>query len=246
MKRATNILLLLALTILFGCSGKSDSEKSGGESKPAEASSSSMPNRYEIKSGIVYYEPVEIMGVKTVETMYFDDYGKREAKETVTESNIMGMKTREHKMDITDGDYAISYEVEKIINGKDETSKEATKTNLKDFKEMAMMMGKALDPEEMKRNFDYREEGTEQIAGVTGTRYSVALNKEQPDARAYGVIYKNIVLKSEMANIAIKASRIEENVSVPSEKFEVPAGYTVKEVDVNKMMAGEDEEDEQK
>ncbi|NTV46069.1 MAG: hypothetical protein HGB11_06020, partial [Chlorobiales bacterium] len=126
MKQTTSFLLLIAMTILFGCSGKSDSAKPEAESKSAEASSSSMPNRYELKSGIVHYEPTEIMGIKTVETLYFEDYGRREAKESVTESNIMGMKTREHKMEITDGDYAISYEVEKIVNDKDETSKEAT------------------------------------------------------------------------------------------------------------------------
>lgn len=230
MKKSILFLLLLALPIAFGCSKKPDAAKSEADSKPAEASSGTMPNRYGLKSAIVHYEPTIIMGIKTEQTLYFDDYGKREAKETVSESDIMGMKSREHKMEITDGDYAISYEIEKILNGKDETSKEATKTNMKGLNEMAMAMGQSLDPEQMKKNFDYREEGSEQIAGVTGTKYSIALNKEKPDARVYGVIYKNIALKSEMAGISIKASKIEENVSVPAEKFQIPAGYTVKEV----------------
>lgn len=231
-KKTAGIVLLSALALFTGCS-KSDSTGSGS---PAAASSSSMPKRYEVKSGIVHYEPVNIMGVKTSETLYFDDYGRREARETVTESDIMGMKTFEHKMEITDGDYGISYEIKKTVNGKDETSKEATKTDMKEMREMALMMGKALDVEELKKNFDYREEGSEEIAGVTGKKYSVALNKEQPDARVYGVMYKNIVLKSEMAGITIKASKIEENAAVPASKFEIPSGYTVKEINLAEEM----------
>lgn len=249
MKRTTVFLLLLTLTIFFGCSGKTDSAKPEAETKQAESSSSSMPNRYELKSGIVYYEPTEIMGISTVKTLYFDDYGRREATETVTESNIMGMKTREHSMEIIDGDYAISYEIEKSVNGKDETSKEVTRTNMKDAQAiaMAMAMGKFIDPEQMKREMDYREEGTEQIAGVTGTKYSIAINKEQPNARAYGVMYKNIALKSEMAGISVKAKKIEENVSVPSEKFQIPAGYTVREVNLkDEMPGGMDDDSEEK
>ena len=36
----------------------------------------------------------------------------------------------------------------------------------------------------------------------------------------------------------IKAAKIEENASVPASKFEVPAGYTIKEIDLQKEMAG--------
>jgi hypothetical protein len=179
-----------------------------------------------------------IMGIKSVSTLYFEDYGRRESRETVTDSNIMGMKSHERKVDITDGDYIISYELEKIVNGKDETSKVATKTDMKKFREMAMQMGKGLDPEQMKKDFDYREEGSEVIAGVTGTKYSVSLNKEKKDQRVYGVLYKKIALKTQMGAITVKAAKIDENASVPASKFEVPSGYTIQEVDLQKEMAG--------
>jgi hypothetical protein len=233
MKRTVGVLLLSTLTIVSGCSKKTDSENTGSSTA---SSISSMPKRYELQSGIVYYEPMVIMGIKSVSTLYFDDYGRRESRETVTDSNIMGMKSHEKKVDITDGDYMISYELEKIVNGKDETSKVATKTDIKKFREMAMKMGKGLDPEQMKKDFDYREEGTEVVAGVTGIKYSVSINKEKKDQRAYGVLYKKIALKTEMGGIMIKAAKIEENATVPSSKFEVPAGYTIKEIDLEKEM----------
>jgi len=235
MKRTAGILLLSAMTLMTGCSGKQDSAKSGST---AESSSSSMPQRYELKSGIVHYAPMVIMGIKTVQTLYFDDYGRREARESVTDSNIMGMTSHERKMDITDNDAVISFEVEKIVNGKDETSKEATKTSMKDVREMAMKMGSAFDPDEMKKNFDYREEGTEIVAGVTGKKYSISLNKEKTDARVYGVLYKNISIKSQMGGITMQAEKIEENAAVPSSKFEVPAGYTIREVNLEEEMSG--------
>lgn len=231
-KKTAGVVLLSALALFTGCS-KNDSVGSGS---PAAASSGSMQKRYEVKSGIVHYEPVSMMGVKSSETLYFDDYGRREARETVLESDIMGMKSFEHKMEITDGDYSISYEIKKTVNGKDETSREATKTDMKEMREMALMMGKTLDVEELKKNFDYREEGTEEIAGVTGKKYSVALNKEQPEARVYGVMYKNIVMKSQMGGITVIASKIEENAAVPSSKFDIPAGYSVKEVNLAEEM----------
>lgn len=234
LKGSLGVLFLSTLTLVSGCSDKPDSAKSGGMTA---SSSLSTPRRYELQSGIVTYEPMMIMGIKSVSTLYFDDYGRRESRETVTDSNIMGMKSYEKKVDITDGDYIISYEVEKIVNGKDETSKIATKTDMRKFQQMAMRMAKGFDPEQMKKDFDYREEGPEVVAGVTGTRYSVSFDKEKSNERVYGVLYKKISLSTQMGGISVKAAKIEENVAVPASKFEVPAGYTIKEVDLEKEMA---------
>ncbi len=228
-------MLLSTLTFLPGCSKKEDSVKQGSS---AESSSTSTPGRYDLQSGIVTYEPMVIMGIKSQTTLYFDDYGRREARESVTDSNIMGMKSHEKKVDIIDGDYMISYEAEKMVNGKDETSKVATKTDIRKFKEMAVQMGATIG-EQMKKDFDYREEGNEVIAGVTGTKYSITLNKEQKDQRVYGVLYKKIALKTQMGAITITAAKIEENAAVSAAKFEVPAGYTIQEVDIEKEMAGQ-------
>lgn len=234
LKRTFALSILSTLTLVSGCSKKSDSPESGGS---AQSIFNSTPKRYELQSGIVTYEPMVMMGIKSASTLYFDDYGRKEARETVTDAEMMGMKSHEKKVDITDGNYMISYEVEKIVNGRDETSKVATKTDMRKAQQMAMKMVKAFDVEQMKRDFDYREEGTEVVAGVTGTKYSVSFNKESKDERVYGVLYKKISISTQMGGISIKAEKIEENVPVPASKFEVPAGYTIKEVDLEKEMA---------
>jgi hypothetical protein len=231
--RTAGVALLSMMTVISGCS-KSDNPVSEAVSS---LSGESLPKRYEVKSGVVHYEPQNLMGMgTTTQTLYFEDYGRKEAVETVTESNVMGIRTHEHSMRITDGYTSISYEIKKTVNGKDETSKVATKSDIRELQEMAQMMAMSLDVNELKKNMDYREEGTESIAGVTGKKYSVAMNKEQPDARVYGVMYKNIVLKSEMGSISLKAASIEENVAVPASKFAIPAGYTVQEVNVAEEM----------
>jgi len=232
------MILLSALALLPGCSG----QKSDGTGSAPAAAPSSMPRPYEIKSAIVHFKPVNMMGVKITETLYFDDFGLKEAREIITESDIMGMKNYEHKMEIRDGKYMISYALKSIVNGKDETSREATRTDMGDMRELAAAMGKIIDVNEMKKNMDYREEGTETIAGVTGRKYSVAIDKSKLDARAFGVMYKNIVLKSEMGGVSIEATGIEENAAVPADKFAVPAGYSVKDVDLAAEMkrAGEE------
>jgi hypothetical protein len=231
--RTAGVALLSVMTVISGCS-KSDNPVSDAVSS---LSSESLPKRYEIKSGIVHYEPQNLMGMGTTTgTLYFDDFGRKEAVETVTESSVMGIKTHEHTMRITDGYTSISYEIKKTVNGKDETSKVATKSDIRELREMAQMMAGSLDVNELKKNMDYREEGTETIAGVTGKKYSVAMNKEKSNARVYGVMYKNIVLKSEMGSISTKAASIEENVAIPASKFAIPAGYTVQEVNMTEEM----------
>lgn len=229
-KGFAGIVLITTLSALIGCS-KPETGTATSATSSSDAVADSFAKRYDIKSGIVHYEPMDMMGLKITQTLYFDDYGHKEAKEIVTESDFLGKKAIEHKMEIMDGDYEIAYQVKKTVNGKDETSKEATKKDMGQFRELGQMIA-ANASEEMKKNFDYREEGTEQVAGVTGTKYSIALNKEAPDARIYGVIYKNITLKSGMNGMNIVASRIEENASVPASKFQIPSGYSVKEINL--------------
>jgi len=242
-EKTTGIILLSSLVLFTACS-KSDNPVSNALSS---LSSESQPKRYEIKSGIVHYEPLNLMGMgTTTETLYFDDYGRKEAVETITESNVMGIKTYEHRVQITDGTIVISCEIKKTVNGKDETSKVAQKGDISAFQDMAKMMATTMDINDLKKNMDYREEGTETIAGVTGKKYSIAMNKVQPDTRIYGVMYKNIVMKSETGTVSKKAERIEENAAVPASKFAIPEGYTVEEVNLAEEMEktglGESEE----
>ncbi|NSW46022.1 MAG: hypothetical protein HPY79_09450 [Bacteroidales bacterium] len=224
MRKLLYFVFIALISFTWACSGNG-SDKQNNESKDSVSTSETTEStvqgqRYGIKSGIVYYEPIDIMGIKTTQILYFDDYGKKECRETFAEGNIMGIKTKKHSMSILDGDYSINFDLENITNNKDELKKEATKVNIKAV--MSNMDLSALT-EEMKKQMDYKEEGTEQVAGVTGTKYSVKLGS----GRIYGVMYKNVPLKTDMAQIKMVASKFEENAIIPAEKFMVPADYKI-------------------
>jgi len=228
MKKAFYFVFIALISLTWACS-ETGSDKQNNESKDSLLNSENIEStiqgqRYGIKSGIVYYEPMDIMGIKTTQILYFDDYGKKECREIIVEGNIMGMKTKKHSMSILDGDYSINFDLENITNNKDELKKEATKVNIKDA--MSNMDLSHLT-EEMKKQMDYKEEGREQVAGINGTKYSVKFGTG--NKRMYGVMYKNVPLKADMGQIKMVASKFEENASVPAEKFIVPADYKIVE-----------------
>jgi outer membrane lipoprotein-sorting protein len=243
-----NLSLSIALAgflfsgFISSCGGGSGSDQTGDSLKTGDEetqiSDIGSAKKYEIKSGIVYYKPIEIMkGSKSQEILYFDDYGRREAKITTTELNMMGISNKEKSVTITDGDYSISFSLEKIENGKDVNEKVARKMKIStNLAQLGIAAAMTADIKRLTEEFDYREEGTEVIAGVTGKKISMALNKEKKNERIYAVTYKNILLKSEMMGIKIEAEKVEENVSVPANIFSIPEGYKVEEVNMDDLM----------
>jgi len=224
MRKLSYLVLFTLITLLFACSGNKNESTGNNDSLATTESTEVMTQgqRYGIKSGIVYYEPMDFMGMKSTQVLYFDDYGKKECRETIIEGDIMGMKTKKRTVSILDGDYSINFDLENITNNKDELKKEATKVNIKSA--MANMDLSALT-EEMKKQMDYKEEGTEVVAGITGTKYSIKFGSG--DKRIYGVMYKNVPLKADMGEIKMVASKVEENASIPADKFTVPSDYKI-------------------
>jgi len=237
MKKTLLIFTALASMISVSCSNNDQNKEGTTDSTQVATTENGIPqgSRYGIKSGIVTYAPYEMMGIKVTQTTYFDDYGKKEAQEILSEGEMMGIKTKSHSMNILADGYSISYELENTVNGKDNAKKVAKKMKVTGNPFGSLDLSSFT--EEVKKNYDYKEEGTETVAGVEGTKFSMTLNKDKADSRITGVLYKNIMLKSEMkmANmkISLLASKFEQNATIPAEKFGIPAGYTVEEVNMN-------------
>jgi hypothetical protein len=233
---------LLFSGLFYSCGGGSGSDQTSDSLKKGDEETTlgdiGSAKKYEIKSGIVYYKPIEIMkGSKTQEILYFDDYGRKEAKINTTEINMMGISNKEKSVTITDGDYSISFTLEKIENGKDVTEKVARKMKISgNLAQLGIAAAMTADIKKLTEEFDYREEGSEVVAGVSGKKISMALNKEKKNERIFAVTYKNILLKTEMMGIKVEAEKIEENVSVPANIFSIPDGYKVEEVNMDDLM----------
>ncbi len=193
--------------------------------KTSEQPSTTMPKKYDIKSGIVTYVTTA-MGIKNSQKLYFDDYGAKELRETTTELEMLGVKSHKVTVELTKDGYRYLYDLENITNKENKLKKEIKKS--KDLSMASAGMGSMASAmsEEMKKQYEYKEEGTVNIAGVTGTKYSMKMGK----SKITGVMYKNIMLQTVMDMINITAEKFEENVSIPADKFDYPKDYTIVEV----------------
>jgi hypothetical protein len=215
-------VILISFTILMSFNSCNKGVKSGGSDQI-----------FGEKSGIVTYKPMEMMGVKVTQTLYFDDFGKKSMRETVVEGNMQGMEMRQHTIDIMDGSIMYHYEIENISGGVNRATKDAYKAPL--TPEMIEQMNVGNFSEQFKAKLGYKDEGKETVAGIEGLKYSMALDSANPGNRITGVHYKNIPLKVSMGEMEMLAEKVELNVKIPAEKFKVPEGYTIKDQPANPM-----------
>jgi hypothetical protein len=216
MKKVLFLVQVIGLTILIACKSGGSGNKGGGADQP-----------YGEKSGIVTFKPLDMMGVKVIQTLYFDDYGKKEMRETVVEGSMNGMNMKQHTVDLREGNVIYHYEIENSSGGQDRATKNVYKTTL--TPEMLESMSIGSLSEKMKSKLSYKEEGKETVAGVEGVKYSIAPDSANPMNRITGVQYKNIQVKITMGQMEIIAEKLDFDANVPAEKFKIPEGYTVVE-----------------
>jgi len=180
--------------------------------------------KYGVKSGIITYEALEMLGIKTTQTIYFDDYGTKEAIESVTEGEIMGIKSKSHSWSITKDNFVYTFDIEKMTNNTNELEKVVNKMDMSQNPFANTDWTNLSD--ELKKEMDYKEEGEETVAGFSGKKVSVKMDKNA-EGRIYAVTYKNVPLKVDMGQIKMVASKFEENASVPASVFELPKDYKV-------------------
>lgn len=214
MKRILILVQVIGLTALMafntGCSDKKGK---------------SIDQPYGEKSGIITFKPMEMMGVRVNQTMYFDDYGKKEVRELIVEGDMMGTQMRQHTIDIRDGNTMYHYEIENIAGGENKASKNAYKSAF--TPEMAEQMNMTNLSEAMKAKLQFKEIGKETVAGLEGIKYTICPDSTNPQNVVTGVHYKNIPLKVSMGPMVMEVEKVDLKSKVPAEKFKVPAGYTV-------------------
>lgn len=180
---------------------------------------------YEVKSGIVTME-MDMMGRKIVREIHFDDYGAKQA----TISEMRGQKMRGVEVD---GEML-------MINDAEKTA----------MKMPAMGMGGGsnerinflnTDPKYIKKN-KIKVLGTETYLDRECTKYSVALFMMGQVVKQTVWVYKGITLKSSLATdfgeMVQAATKLEEDVEIPAETFEVPEGLTIQTMSRGPMGGG--------
>lgn len=170
--------------------------------------------RYRMKSGIVEYE---ISGPqKGTETLYFDDWGIREATYTNVTVEMMGFKQETNTLSILKDGYTYNIDLTKRTGTKIETPL------MKELNARAEAEGKDMADvgEEMLVRMGGKKVGTEEFLGKKCDIWVM----EQMGSKIW--VYNGITLKSitNMMGMEISkvATRFEENATIDKSKLDLP------------------------
>ncbi len=203
----TSFALVMAILVFQSC-------KSGGKS----ADENQVMN---FKTIVVEYNSAyEMMGVKMTEneTTWIDIKNKKEASVSLKKTNMMGVETSENTMTLKDGDWYYT------INLNDKTG---TKTNIKDIQDVAQMFAGSIDVTGLK---DFVEKNGGKILENETFLGKDCLVYELMGTKNW--MYKGVILKTMMGDKVMKeAVKIDEDVKIPSDKFELPAGIKITDME---------------
>lgn len=172
--------------------------------------------RYHIKSGIIEYD---VSGASTgTETVYFDDYGIKEAKYSNQEINMMGIQQKTNQIIISNSEYIFTLNVDTKTGTKMKNPLPGFLPDDKNLEELG---------KEIMTNMGGKIVGSETLLGKTCDIWEV----EQLSAKIW--VWNTIPLKTEVnmmgMNITSVAKKFEPNANIPGEKFKVPDGYKITE-----------------
>ncbi len=225
-------LLFMSTLFVYACNNSSDSTdgdatENGGDSNDSDNPVSDVFKRYGIESGIVEYK---MSGSQTgTETLQFDNYGMREVKHTNTTMEVMGYKTETSTISLFDGEWHYSWDP-KTKQGTKMSEKMlfemAEKYKTKDFKEIG---------EKMMESMGAKKLANETFLGKDCEVWEV----EMANTKTWN--WNGVTLKTETSMMGItinsEATSIQDDVSIPEDKFAVPTDVTFTEVNMGSMGA---------
>ncbi|MFZ2323392.1 MAG: hypothetical protein WAV89_06830 [Ignavibacteriaceae bacterium] len=219
-------IFLFSFAILFTFALVSCGDNTKDDSQnPDKDKASKFQKRYGVKSGIIEYE---LSGSQEgTKTLYFDDWGMRQAEYTRSVLSVGGYTKAMNLVNIIDGEYQY------IINL---DQKSGTKTRNPIIKEM----------EALKNEKGFNEFGEQMIlkmgAEKTGSENFLGKNCDVYEMKNSGTklwVWEWIALKTETQSRSITlssaAKKIETNVQIPGAKFQIPEKVVLNEVDLDNI-----------
>lgn len=234
MKKAIALMLLpLCLVACGGGSDKNAGEGTGEKSTAAATqneagkneatSATAAPKKYTVKSGIIEMT-TDMMGEQK-QTIYFDDYGAREATYTTISMEMMGQKINSSSVKIDADGWTSEFDPD-------------AKTGKK-YRSIGMPAGGAPTmnfselTDKMKEDYKYKELETKQIAG----KEAKGMSMEMSGMKMKTWVWEGIPLYSEVdmgmkKPMILKVTSLQTDVPVPADKFTVPADIQLQDVSV--------------
>lgn len=218
-------LTLFLFSLFFIYCGKKEEETKPEEAK-IEQTTSSIPDGekiYGVKSGIVTFEDIIMKGMN--QTFYFDDYGKKEARYTIMEMDIAGQKIRTGSVEINADGYLINYDIEK---------REGTKTKSLGSIGGAKDLPKDMDKltKEMMEQYHMKDLGKKEILGkeCRGFEFTVMGMNSKVWVWNNIMIQSTVQMSKDAKPMEMTATKIETDIPIPPEKFQVPSDVKIKEL----------------
>jgi hypothetical protein len=227
-----NILAVSFLSLLLvSCKTQVSNTNEPATGKAEKESGKTGKHKYELKSGIVEYD-TKSMGTNMKQIIYFDNYGEKEATEISLE--IAGFKTNTRTLTLDGYTYTLDL---------------LTKTGTK--QKLTFMPGKDIDftnlSEEITKQMNMKKVGSEDFNGKSCDKFTI--DNKDLEMKGSFLVWKGIPLKSEVDFSTMKTvmvvKSLQENVSIPSEKFIIPADFTIKEETFDAMESENAEEGEE-
>jgi len=204
------LFFVVALAVLIACSKTEEKKVESADQETVTTQETQQPvvsRRYEIKSGVVFYDAP--MGTK--QELYFDDYGAKELFITSVDLGVAKSKNIEIRKD------GFSYMYEE---GKAEGQKRKWITNDMDYSKA--------DPKTLER-YKVKDLGTEVIGGKECKKFSAEFGSSPILTWSWNNIMVKSITKMSGNDFVIEATKIQDT-SVDPKMFELPNGVTFKEM----------------
>ncbi len=171
--------------------------------------------KYDIKSGIVTFDLITKVGtmeMKAKTIVYFDDYGIKECKESYSGDKLVGSTFSDGK-----NLYQVRYDQKTAYNQGPAYRGTELRVEWSEF-----------GTEKDRQNGTYKKLPTMTVAGKTCEMFES--NDGKGNITQYGGWNKILLyLDTQMSGVrtTLRAIKVEDNVKVPPEKFQVPAGFKI-------------------
>ncbi len=222
MKKIFLFSLSLLLALMFTNCG--DNTKKADQS-PDTGKKSNFQKRYGVKSGIIEYD---LSGIQEgTKTLYFDDWGMRQAEYTRSVISVNGYTKAINLVNIIDGEYQYT------INLDQKTGTKTRNPIIKEMEELKYEKGFNEFGEQMILKMGAEKIGSDNFLGKDCGVYEI----KKSDTKLW--VWDWIILKSEIKSgridISTTATKIQTDVQVPSAKFALPEKVVLNEVDLDNI-----------
>lgn len=181
--------------------------------------------RYQFKSGKVVYK---MSGIQTgTETLYFDDYGRKEVHFNESVIDMMGVKQKSNTQTIMDGKFIYTIDKEKNTAQKMENPLYSMFSDEDDLQKVG---------EDIMKKMGGKKVGTETINGKECEIWEV----QKMGGKIW--VWKSISIKTVVnmmgMNISQEVVSIETDIDVSADLFKVPEGIKIEDIGTIENMMG--------